>query len=227
MTKTCRSCGETKPLAEFHVRKDSKDGYRNDCKLCVNMRSAQWVRDHPEQAAKSRRQYATAKPEVGRAAKKRYVEAHPERRREQVKKSRAKHGDARRTWAKANYAKNQERILEQVKASQRKARMEVLIHYSGDPPSCACCGETEYAFLTLDHVNGDGAAHRRRERITSRGVVGGGTRLVAWIRRNNYPEGFRVLCANCNGALGFYGYCPHGNIPPVPTKSGRPRSINT
>jgi hypothetical protein len=29
------------------------------------------------------------------------------------------------------------------------------------------------------------------------------------MKRNNFPPGFRVLCRNCNGARGFYGYCPH------------------
>ena len=28
-------------------------------------------------------------------------------------------------------------------------------------------------------------------------------------RKNNYPEGFQVLCSNCNFAKGKYGSCPH------------------
>jgi hypothetical protein len=32
--KTCKTCGENKPLAQFPQRKDSKDGYRPYCKLC-------------------------------------------------------------------------------------------------------------------------------------------------------------------------------------------------
>jgi len=30
-----------------------------------------------------------------------------------------------------------------------------------------------------------------------------------WLKQNNFPEGFRVLCINCNFSLGIYGYCPH------------------
>lgn len=33
-----------------------------------------------------------------------------------------------------------------------------------------------------------------------------------WLRRNNYPNGFQVLCHNCNMAKGFYGKCPHQSI---------------
>ena len=29
------------------------------------------------------------------------------------------------------------------------------------------------------------------------------------INSNSFPPGFRVLCHNCNQALGAYGYCPH------------------
>jgi hypothetical protein len=32
--KTCNCCGITKQLIEFYKRKDSSDGYRNDCKIC-------------------------------------------------------------------------------------------------------------------------------------------------------------------------------------------------
>jgi len=29
------------------------------------------------------------------------------------------------------------------------------------------------------------------------------------LRRLGYPDGFRVLCHNCNMAYGFYKTCPH------------------
>lgn len=32
--KTCNQCGQEKPLSEFRNRKDSKDGKRNNCKVC-------------------------------------------------------------------------------------------------------------------------------------------------------------------------------------------------
>ncbi len=34
ITKKCSSCGEVKPITEFHKRKEGHDGYRNQCKLC-------------------------------------------------------------------------------------------------------------------------------------------------------------------------------------------------
>lgn len=34
MIKICKICDEEKDVCEFHKRKDTADGYRNDCKTC-------------------------------------------------------------------------------------------------------------------------------------------------------------------------------------------------
>ena len=39
MSKKCSTCGKIKPLSEFHKRKDSPDGYRNQCKYCYTERA--------------------------------------------------------------------------------------------------------------------------------------------------------------------------------------------
>lgn len=36
-----------------------------------------------------------------------------------------------------------------------------------------------------------------------------GNGFMKWLKRNDWPKGFRVLCHNCNSSLGYYGYCPH------------------
>ena len=33
--------------------------------------------------------------------------------------------------------------------------------------------------------------------------------LGQWIKKNNFPKGFQILCHNCNVAKGIYGECPH------------------
>src|SRR3989304_7803960 len=88
-------------------------------------------------------------------------------------------------------------------AYQKRIREEVFAHYGGDPPSCGCCGETHQTFLTIDHTNGGGEKHRK-----SLGMRGGYAFLL-WLRKQEFPSGYRVLCHNCNQALGAYGYCPH------------------
>lgn len=36
MDKICKTCELKKPYNEYNVRKDSKDGYRNECKVCLS-----------------------------------------------------------------------------------------------------------------------------------------------------------------------------------------------
>lgn len=66
---------------------------------------------------------------------------------------------------------------------------------------CACCGESTEVFLCIDHVNDDGNAHRREIGV-------GGSSLYRWLEQQDYPEGFQVLCCNCNYAKSVGG-CPH------------------
>ncbi len=80
----------------------------------------------------------------------------------------------------------------------RKRRKIVIKHY-GD--KCKCCGEQTFEFLAVDHILGGGNAHRRE--------VGSGGPMIEWIITNDFPPGFRILCHNCNQAIGYYGHCPH------------------
>ena len=91
------------------------------------------------------------------------------------------------------------RNTEQVKKHRKRVRLEVLTHYSCGIPHCVCCNESLLEFLCIDHINGGGTSHNKKT----------GVNIYAWLKKNSYPLGFRVLCHNCNSALGFYGYCPH------------------
>lgn len=91
---------------------------------------------------------------------------------------------------------------------KRKFKYGVMSVYSGGVPICACpgCGERHIEFLTIDHMNNDGAEHRRE---LGKGTRHCGGSMYHWLRKNNYPLGFQVLCFNCNCAKGLYGECPH------------------
>lgn len=78
---------------------------------------------------------------------------------------------------------------------------KVFAHYG---EICACCKESQFEFLSIDHIDGGGCQHRK-----DLGNAGRGTQFYRWLIRNNYPEGYRTLCYNCNCAYGFFGYCPH------------------
>lgn len=82
----------------------------------------------------------------------------------------------------------------------RSLRSEALDVYGR---SCACCGEQTDAFLTIDHINNDGAAHRKQMKTK-------GSAIWKWIRDNRYPKTMQTLCMNCNfGKHINKGICPH------------------
>lgn len=85
------------------------------------------------------------------------------------------------------------------RAERYNRKRKVIAHYSNGSNQCACCGESTYEFLTIDHIMGGGLAHRKQI----------GTYIIGDIIRNNFPSGYQILCFNCNCAKGFYGYCPH------------------
>lgn len=91
-----------------------------------------------------------------------------------------------------------------------KLRKEVFSHYCGGTPQCQCpdCKTTFIEFLTLDHMSGDGAAHRKANALGT-----GGPRLWRWVRANGYPPGFQVLCQNCNHAKFTRAVCPMAGQP--------------
>jgi hypothetical protein len=110
--------------------------------------------------------------------------------------------DGRYSWCKDCTAQMTREVYGP--ATYQRMRLRVLSHYSGGAPACRCCGEDRLEFLALDHIDGNGNEHRR-----SSGVGRGGARAYRWAIRNGFPPIFRVLCHNCNMAIGFYGECPH------------------
>lgn len=100
-----------------------------------------------------------------------------------------------------------------LKAKRTQDKLDAFNAYGG--PVCVCCGETTLEFLSMDHINNDGASHRKHiaasntYRRNKGDWNGSGVDIYAWLRRNGYPEGFQVLCMNCNFAKGKYGECPH------------------
>jgi hypothetical protein len=86
-------------------------------------------------------------------------------------------------------------------AYRAKIRADMLQALGG---KCECCGESTPEFLALDHRHGGGT----KERKTLANNTSGGVYRIA--RDAGYPKDkYRLLCHNCNCAIGWYGYCPH------------------
>lgn len=95
---------------------------------------------------------------------------------------------------------NPERWREYERRKRLNLKLKILNAYGG---KCECCGEDRYEFLAIDHIDGGGNKHKKKIKKEE------GKNLYYWLLSHDFPEGFRVLCHNCNQSLGMYGYCPH------------------
>lgn len=102
-----------------------------------------------------------------------------------------------REYNRANYAKYNNRYRESKRRRNLELKHQVMEYYSNGKPICSLCGFSDIRALCIDHINNDGAEHRRRVCGNSRN--GGGTSSTYfWLRKNGFPDGFQVLCFNCN-----------------------------
>lgn len=121
----------------------------------------------------------------------------PEKCRLHELTKRERHGDRLRARSRDYY----QRVLkERLAFKWQELRAELIAAYGS---CCACCGELEPRFLTLEHINRDGADHRKR-------VGGWGSKIYMDLKKRNWPkEGLTLLCWNCNVSTRYGDPCPH------------------
>jgi len=119
-------------------------------------------------------------------------------------------------WLKAKEYYASPEIKAKTKKVYNENRLRVLQYYSkhhssSDIPCCNCCGLNEHVnFLAIDHIAGRKQMESEPELVK----LGYSSKLksidlVRWIIKNDFPDGFQILCHNCNSAKGWYGICPH------------------
>ncbi len=100
------------------------------------------------------------------------------------------------------YLKHKKEICLKTTKRNVELRMEMIKRLGG---KCACCGEKNKEFLTLDHIKGGG----RKEYKKATGPIA----IYRQVKKEGFPKDkYRILCWNCNASLGLYGYCPHSNL---------------
>jgi len=80
---------------------------------------------------------------------------------------------------------------------REERRLKVLHHYSNGEIKCKLCGYSNVRALVIDHINNDGAIHKRALKKKLRYEAGSSDIYKDLIDRN-MPIGFQVLCCNCN-----------------------------
>jgi len=126
---------------------------------------------------------------MSRASYKRWKERHPNARKEVYKRDRIK-------------------ILAQMKEHATRLKTEVFAHYSGGVPHCNCplCPEktNDVDMLSIEHIGGGGNKHRND---IGMGKDRAGYRFYVWLKKNDFPAGYEILCHTCNNTRGIRGYC--------------------
>lgn len=95
---------------------------------------------------------------------------------------------------------SRERSADAHKRITIRLKLETIAAYGGQ---CACCGVTDYEFLSIDHIAGDRTKELRPYKLK-------GTNLYRWLKGQGFPKsGYQLLCHSCNLSKGLYGSCPH------------------
>ena len=131
-----------------------------------------------------------------------YYQKNKEKLKARQKTYRITHLELFRESNKRHYWKN----IDKSRAKNKEKKVQALLHYTRVFDSNATAPYCHNPFslhlsndpfsldldcLSIDHINGDGYKRRTIERKH------GGTDFYRWLIKNNFPEGFQVLCMNC------------------------------
>jgi hypothetical protein len=180
-TKICKDCCVEKSIDEFYVNGGKRRPGRHSsyCKVCQRVRSKTWFENHevlPVLETRTCRDCGIEKP---------IAEFYPQSK-------------VYRSWYCKPCHRTRYEDSSRTLTSVHRLQDTVITGYGG---KCTCCGETNPAFLTLDHVNGSGNIERRSK---------GTNWPYRDARDRNYPDDYQVLCYNCNcGRWRAGGVCPH------------------
>lgn len=129
-----------------------------------------------------------------------WAHCHRHVNQKQIAKQRAKDPKdftKRRTERNRDYRKKYYHSWRNRLSAMNYHNKAIVFWYYGN--ACTCCGEKTFEFLSIEHKNGDGQAHRQKV----------GSAIWSNIITSGFPDEFGVLCFNCNCAKGIFGTCPH------------------
>lgn len=120
-----------------------------------------------------------------------------DKEREYHRRYRKDNIEKRRQWNRDWIIKNRDRYNASKYRYRDRLKLEVLRYYGNGIIKCATCPFDNIDALCLDHIENDGAAHRRALKIGGRNLPPG-MRTYEALKLAGYPTGLQILCANCN-----------------------------
>ncbi len=132
--------------------------------------------------------------ESRRVSRRKWKLANPEKVKEQTARYRERYKERLKAYRANYYLSYKVTHAEEIKDVGRrtKARLKLLVLtvYGNGEMKCVQCGEERSACLSIDHINNNGASHRRE-------LNRSGTLFYRWLRDNRFPMGYQTLCMNC------------------------------
>jgi hypothetical protein len=107
-------------------------------------------------------------------------------------------GNQNRRWRE----EDPERTSNILRVHRERLRKAVFDHYGR---TCACPGCNATTNLTIDHVNGDGRAHR--DGLFAGHGRAASSEMYRWLVKNGFPDGFQTLCGPCNASKAVTEAC--------------------
>ena len=106
-----------------------------------------------------------------------------------------------RLWREGNRETTRQRVQETYwrypersrllkRQANARVKTQVFAHYSNGKVCCALCGNDNIFCLSIDHINGLGKQNRKA-------LHRSGCAFYYWLKKQGYPEGYQVLCMNC------------------------------
>jgi len=83
-------------------------------------------------------------------------------------------------------------------------KSSILMHYGKGKCACVKCGFSDIRALSIDHIEGNGAEHRKMLRR-------GGLSFYKWLAQNGFPSGYQTLCMNCQWIKSYKRDIPLSN----------------
>ena len=113
---------------------------------------------------------------------------------ERLRKHRASEYRKRRMRDDPQYRARQHASISRcISESRLNDKIAAINVYTDGEGTCRWCGQGDIDVLTLDHTNNNGKEHRTIMRRSPRSYS-----IYRWMQNNDYPDGFQVLCMNCN-----------------------------
>jgi hypothetical protein len=107
--KVCSKCEEEKNICEFYKRKDTKDGYRSDCKKCFNERSLIYKEKNQKKIKELRQKYFQKNKKLLLEKKQNWRKDNPEEYKKQNKnyweKTKDTQSQKKKVWIENNREK--------------------------------------------------------------------------------------------------------------------------